>query len=150
MSHADESLIAVLRAVIVMLHVNGGLAREEEQWFRHILNTCSLPDTAEKQLLQELHSPGRIHEILPLIRHPEDRRRVLELAQIAMLIDGKADDREQELYDLISNLKEEKPGYADELVSHTNRTILWQKLREAGRLMRMRRGMWWGWKIPKE
>lgn len=151
MSKADDSFVAVLRAVIVMLHVDGRVDREEEKWFRHVLATCSLPENIEQQLLCELESPGSIEEILPLIRHPDDRRQLLALAKIAMQIDGKVDEREKELFDQILNAKEPKPGYADELVSHTNRIILWEKLKEAGRyLRRSRRGVLWSWRTPKE
>lgn len=148
----DASFVAVLRAVIVMLHVDGKIEAEEEKWFRHVLKICTLPEVVERQLLEELYNPGSIAEILLHIRHPDDRRELLALADLAMKIDGKIDEREQELYAQFSNLKELKLNYADELVNHTNRALVWERLKEAGRFLRRRarRGIFGIIRFPKE
>ena len=152
MTSVDESLFAALRAVIVMILADGHVDTRQQKWFDHIVKTCPLTPLQEEQLRLDFASPPNIEELLPLIRNREDRRRLMNLAKIAMMIDSHIHPDERKLYERLKAFDQPEitnPSYGDEIVQHVNRLQMWDTLEEIGRTFRARRG-WFYWMRPSQ
>jgi uncharacterized membrane protein YebE (DUF533 family) len=152
MPSVDESLLASLRAVIVMIFADGYVDTKQQKWFNHILKSYPLTPQQEEQLRRDFASPPDIEELWPLIRNREDRRRLMNLAKIAMMIDDQIHPDERKLFDRLVALNQNeasRAAYEDELIEHVKRLQMWESLEAFGRQLNAKRG-WFNWIASKK